>query len=204
MFQRFLNKFLSMSLPSEYFQWARSNKTTIIKKQFWAHMFLTLKLWAQIFPNLKLWAQIFPTLKLWAQIFPTFKGGAKYQKATLSPDFPKLKTLSSDFPIFKRRNRTKYQKATLSPDFPYFKRRNLAVLLSPGQLSPFRFSRSGCPQNCFWRRKKRLQFFWKAMQCVILLQLRHILVSRNNYSVWGLRLWVWLYVFSLGNLSKTF
>ena len=148
MFQRFLNKFLSMSLPSEYFQWARSNKTTIIKKQFWAHMFLTLKLWAQIFPNLKLWSQIFPTLK----------GGTKYQKATLSPDFPKLKTLSSDFPIFKRRNRTKYQKATLSPDFPYFKRRNLAVLLSPGQRSPLRFSRSGCPQNCFWRRKKYYNF----------------------------------------------
>ena len=136
--------------------------------------------------------------------FRNFKRRNQLSKGNLELRYPNFKTLSSDFPIFKRRNRTKYQKATLSPDFPYFKRRNLAVLLSPGQLSPFRFSRSGCPQNCFWRRKKRLQFFWKAMQCVILLQLRHILVSRNNYSVWGLRLWVWLYVFSLGNLSKTF
>ena len=111
----------------------------------------------------------------------------KIKKAILSPDFRNFKrrnqlsksNLELRYPNFK----------TLSSDFPNFKRRNLAVLLSPGQKSPFLSSRSGWPQNCFWRRKNITIFN-------IFLQLRHILVSRKHYSVWGLRLWVWLYVLS--------
>ena len=88
----------------------------------------------------------------------------KIKKAILSPDFRNFKrrnqlsksNLELRYPNFK----------TLSSDFPNFKRRNLAVLLSPGQKSPFLSSRSGCPQNCFWRRKKILQFLTFSFSCV--------------------------------------